>query len=58
MDILTLLIVILVLLWFFGYIGPRSFYVRNPTPVWAGDWLNILLALVLIIILLRVLRLA
>ena len=58
MDILTLLILILVLLWFFGYVGPRSLYVQRPSPVWAGDWLNVLRGLVLIIILLRVLRLA
>jgi hypothetical protein len=57
MDVLTLLILILVILWFFGYVGPRGIYVRRPTPVWAGDWLNVLLALVLVIILLRVLRL-
>ncbi len=59
MGILELLIVILLLLWLFGYFGRGRLYARGPvvsaTPWFGGSWIHTLLVIVVILIILRLL---
>ncbi len=61
MGILELLIVILLLLWLFGYFGRGRAFRRGPavdTTGWSagGNWVHILLVIVVILVLLRLVR--
>ena len=60
MGILELLIVIILLLWLFGYFGRGRLYARGPvvseTPWFGGSWIHTLLVIVVILIILRLLR--
>ncbi|HET8568068.1 MAG TPA: hypothetical protein VFM93_03660 [Candidatus Limnocylindria bacterium] len=59
MDLLTLIIVILLVLWLFGYFGRGRWYGRGPNitaPAIGSDWLSWLIVIVLVIVVLRALR--
>lgn len=55
MGLLELVIVVLVLLWLFGYFGRGRLYARGPdVRLPAGwSWLHVLLALAVILIIVR-----
>ena len=60
MGVLELLIVILLLLWLFGYFGRGRAFSRGPsvdTSGWfaGGNWVHILLVIVVILVILRLL---
>lgn len=61
MGLIELIIVILVLLWLFGYFGPGRAVLSRPAPgsaTWlTGNWIHTLLVIALVLIILRVLRL-
>ena len=57
-----LLVVILLIMWLFGYFGRGRMYARGPaistaTPWFGGSWIHTLLVIVVILIILRLLRL-
>ena len=57
MGVLELLIVIILLLWLFGYFGRGRFYARDLTgPASSGSVIHILLVIVVILVVLRLLR--
>lgn len=61
MGLIELLIVVLVLLWLFGYFGRGRFSRRSgpdlgSAPPWGGSWLHTLLVIAVILIILKVLR--
>jgi len=61
MGILELVIVILLLLWLFGYFGRGRAFRRGPavdTTGWfaGGNWVHILLVIVVILVVLRLVR--
>lgn len=62
MGLLELIIVILLLLWLFGYFGRGRMYARGPAlstttaPPWGGSWVHTLLVIVVILIVLRLLH--
>ncbi len=61
MGLLELIIVILLLLWLFGYFGRGRMYARGPAlegsaPPWGGSWVHTLLVIVVILIVLRLLQ--
>ncbi len=54
---LELLIVIILLLWLFGYFGRGRFYARDLTgPASGGSVIHILLVIVVILVILRLLQ--
>jgi len=54
---LELLIVIILLLWLFGYFGRGRFYARDLTgPAAGGSVIHILLVIVVILVILRLLQ--
>ena len=60
MGILELLIVIILLMWLFGYFGRGRWYATGPavstaTPWYGGSWIHTLLVIVVILIILRLL---
>lgn len=61
MGIIELIIVVLVLLWLFGYFGRGRFFATGPavstgtTPWYGGSWIHLLLVVVVILIVLRLL---
>ena len=61
MGIIELIIVVLLLLWVFGYFGRGRWYATGPavsteTSSWyGGSWIHLLLVLVVILIVLRLL---
>jgi uncharacterized protein DUF5670 len=60
MGILELIIVILLIMWLFGYFGRGRVYARGPvgstaTPWFGGSWIHTLLVIVVILIILRLL---
>lgn len=63
MGLIELIIVVLVLLWLFGYFGRGRWYATGPsvstgTTAWAGgSWLHLLIVLAVILLLLRLLNL-
>jgi hypothetical protein len=62
MGLIELIIVVLLLLWLFGYFGRGRMFARGPaldTTGWmaGGNWVHILLVIVVILIVLRLLRL-
>jgi len=61
MGLIELIIVVLVLLWLFGYFGRGRVYARGPAlstaaPPWGGTWLHTLIVLAVILLILRLLR--
>lgn len=56
MGIIELIIVILVLLWLFGYFGRGRFFAGTPSLA-SGNLVHTLLVIAVILILLRLLRL-
>ena len=62
MGLLELIIVILLLLWLFGYFGRGRVYSRGPVvegagaPPWGGSWVHTLLVIVVILVVLRILH--
>lgn len=61
MGLIELLIVVLVLLWLFGYFGRGRLSRRGgpdlpSAPPWGGSWLHTLLVIAVILIILRLLR--
>ena len=62
MGLLELIIVILLLLWLFGYFGRGRMYARGPAvsgtsaPPWGGSWVHTLLVIVVILVVLRILH--
>ncbi len=62
MGLLELLIVIVLLLWLFGYFGRGRMFARGPavdTSGWyGGNLIHLLLVVVVVLIILRLLRLA
>jgi len=61
MGLLELIIVILLIMWLFGYFGRGRVYARGPaisteTPWFGGSWIHTLLVIVVILIILRLLR--
>jgi hypothetical protein len=62
MGLIELIIVVLVLLWLFGYFGRGRWYATGPSVStgagWAGgSWLHLLIVLAVILLLLRLLNL-
>jgi hypothetical protein len=59
LGLIELIIVILVILWLLGYFGRGRFYATGPattTGSWySGNWIHILLVLVVILVILRLL---
>jgi len=59
MGLLELIIVILVILWLFGYFGRGRLYATGPSAStagpWGGSWIHTLLVIVVILIILRLL---
>ncbi|MBI3522650.1 MAG: hypothetical protein HY071_06050 [Chloroflexi bacterium] len=59
MGLIELIIVILLLLWLFGYFGRGRLYARGPAvadaPPWGGSWVHTLLVIVVILVILRLL---
>ncbi len=49
MGIIELLIIVLLLLWLFGYFG------RSRLPIASGSWIHTLLVIVVILVILRLL---
>ncbi|HEV8228799.1 MAG TPA: DUF5670 family protein [Candidatus Limnocylindria bacterium] len=64
MGIVELLIVVLLLMWLFGYFGRGRWYATGPavttsTGWWAGGgWVHTLLVIVVILVILRLLGIA
>jgi TM2 domain-containing membrane protein YozV len=61
MGVLELIVVILVLMWLLGYFGRGRIYYREPVtpaPWYAGNIWHTLLVIVVILIILRLLRIA
>ena len=63
MGLIELIIVILVLLWLFGYFGRGRWYATGPsvstgtsTGLLGGSWLHLLIVLAVILLLLRLLN--
>lgn len=61
MGVLELLIVILLLLWLFGYFGRGRAFSRGPAIDTAGgfaggNWVHILLVIVVILVILRLVQ--
>ncbi len=60
MGLIELIILVLVLLWLFGYFGRGRLYARGPVvgdaPPWGGTWLHTLLVIAVILVILRLLR--
>lgn len=50
MGIIELLIIVLLLLWLFGYFG------RGRLPIASGSWIHTLLVIVVILVILRLLN--
>ncbi len=60
MGLLELIIVILLLMWLFGYFGRGRFYYREPltpAPWYAGSLIHLILLIVVVLIILRLLGL-
>ena len=62
MGLIELIIVVLLLLWLFGYFGRGRLHSRGPAvgssgSMAGGNWVHILLVLVVILIVLRLLQL-
>ena len=58
MGLIELLIVVLLILWLLGYFGRGRFYATGPavsTSGWAGNWVHLILVLVVILVVLRLL---
>jgi len=60
-GVIEILIVVLLLLWLFGYFGRGRFSRRGgpdlpSSPPWGGSWIHTLLVIVVILIILRLLR--
>lgn len=59
MGIIELLIVVLLLLWLFGYFG-RGRMSRGPdltsSAPWGGSWIHLLVVLAVILVILRLLQ--
>jgi hypothetical protein len=58
MGLLELIIVILLLMWLFGYFGRGRFYYREPiapAPWYAGSLIHLILVIVVVLIILRLL---
>jgi hypothetical protein len=61
MGLIELIIVILVLMWLFGYFGRGRFYYREPAtpaPWYGGSLIHTILVLAVILLILRLLRVA
>jgi len=61
MGLIELLVVVLLLLWLFGYFGRGRWYARGPavTGAWySGGWIHTLLVIVVILVILRLLGIA
>ena len=60
MGLIELIIVVLLLLWLFGYFGRGRMFARSPAVstggVASGNWVHILLVIVVILIVLRLLN--
>jgi hypothetical protein len=59
MGLLELIVVILLLMWLFGYFGRGRIYYREPVgpaPWYAGNLIHTILVIVVILIILRLLR--
>ena len=56
MGIIELIIVVLVLLWLFGYFGRGRFFAGTPSLA-SGNLIHTLLVIVVILVVLRLLRL-
>lgn len=60
MGIIELLIVVLLLLWLFGYFGRGRFRRGGPalssSPPFGGSWIHFLLIIVVILVILRLLK--
>ncbi len=61
MGIFELIVVILLLMWLFGYFGRGRVYATGggatTTGAWGGGWIHTLLVIVVILIILRLLNL-
>ena len=60
MGLIELIIVVLVLLWLFGYFGRGRLYATGPavtTGWYSGGWIHTLIVLAVILIILRLLGL-
>ncbi|MEA2661637.1 MAG: hypothetical protein QOH08_1209 [Chloroflexota bacterium] len=63
MGLIELIIVVLLLLWLFGYFGRGRVYARGPAidtsglTAGGGSWVHILLVIVVILVVLRLLHL-
>jgi hypothetical protein len=58
MGLLELIIVILLLMWLFGYFGRGRFYYREPVvpaPWYGGSLIHLILVIVVVLIILRLL---
>ena len=60
MGLIELIIVVLVLLWLFGYFGRGRWYATRPSmgtvaAPWGGSWIHTLIVLAVILIILRLL---
>jgi len=59
-GIIEILIVVLLLLWLFGYFGRGRFRRGGPdlpsSPPFGGSWIHFLLIIVVILVVLRVLK--
>ena len=53
LDLITLIIVVLIILWLLGYFGRG----RISSPALSGNWVHTLLVIVVILVILRLLRL-
>jgi len=62
MGLIELIIVVLLLLWLFGYFGRGRWYAREgavTTGAWyGGGWIHTLLVIVVILVILRLLGVA
>jgi hypothetical protein len=59
--VIELIIVILVVMWLLGYFGRGRFYYREPitpAPLYAGSLIHLIIVLAVILLILRLLRLA
>ena len=60
MSLIELIIVVLLVLWLFGYFGRGRFFYREPitpAPWYAGSLIHLILVLAVILIILRLLGL-
>jgi hypothetical protein len=58
MGLIELIIIVLLILWLLGWFGRGRWYATGPavtTGGWAGNWVHLILVLVVILIVLRLL---